>query len=334
VIHFRVLAGLLLCGCAGCSSSGSAGRLLPPPDARPDQVPNLEFGEGPANAASIPAPIASGPGAQVLGTIAGLPLTVEELLDEWHGAAGPEVLLVLDKLVATHLAYAEASRLGIELDPALVEKACAEHRSLLEQEVGGLSAGTQGGQDAVDAFLRRELGVDPARHGERIRRGTIRQMLAERCVRAWTLGAQNATVRVIAVEGEDALQSVTEALSRGESFATVAMAHSVDPSKEEGGRVPFLRRQEGSALSQLAFSLPIEGVGGPLDLAGHKVLIQATARREPLEGGWSIIGPEVERSLGEDPVAESEFIAWKLAMERRYPVDLRAVLELIGAPGA
>lgn len=262
-----------------------------------------------------------------LGWIAGQPLEAEELLLEWGDVSSREFFLVLDKLVASRLALAEAGRLGIRLDPERVEQRYTAERERLASRVEA-----RGGKDrTLDEFIERELGFEPARYLERVRRATIRQMLAERAVRAASLASDSVALRLIVVADAAGLETVRSALAAGRDFGEVARECSVDDSKENGGLVPFVVAQERSPLARLAFQTPVGESAGPLPIGDHHFWIRVETRRTPLEGDWRGIESAVEASLVSDPVADAEFVHWKLQMEGRYPIDLGPLWSLIGA---
>lgn len=261
-----------------------------------------------------------------LGWIAGQRLEPEELLVEWGDAASRELWLVLDKLVAARLAMAEAGRLGIKLAPEEVDQRYTTERQKLLAEVE-----RSGKKRTLEEFIARDLGFDPGRYLERVRRATIRQMLAERAVRANSLASESVALRLIVVATDEQKQSVEAALAAGRDFAEVASELSVDDSRKNGGLVPFVVAQERSPLARLAFQTPVGQAAGPLPISDHQFWIRVEERRAPLEGDWSVIEAAVEGSLAKDPVGDAEFVHWKLSMEGRYPIDLGPLWSLIGA---
>jgi peptidyl-prolyl cis-trans isomerase C len=296
------------------------------PAAQPTPIPPAPEQAEPEREAEKPVPGRTLEEDPPLGWIASQPLEAEEFLVEWTDVASREFFLVLDKVVATRLALAEASRLGIRLEPQAVEARFAEARAELDE-----AARKNGKTRTTEEFIAREFGFDPARYLERVRRSTIRQMLAERAVRAASLAGETAAVRMIVVKGDEALAAVQAALAEGRDFADVAREHSVDESKERGGLVPFVVPQERSPLARLAFETPVGTVGGPVKLDEHSFLLRVEERRTPLEGDWAALEPAVEASLVEHPVEDSEFVYWKLVMEKRYPIDLGPLWSLVGA---
>ncbi len=266
---------------------------------------------------------------QAAGEVAGKPLAFEEILLEWHRTDPREVFLIVEKLVAARLAYAEADRLGLLLDPVAVEASYDEQIARFTADVA-----REGGGLTVDEFLVAELGVEPERYRARVREGTIRQMVAERAVRAWALENESAKARLLVVPDEEEAKRLAAELEAGADFAALAREHSLDESKVSGGLIPFLVRQEHSPLARLVFATDVGAVGGPLPAAGHWFLVRVEEKRAPIGGRWRGLEEAVEASLVEHPVTESEFLHWKLEMERRYPVNLRPLLELLGAPGS
>lgn len=343
-----VLAAVALA--AGCA--GKVGSPPPPPAYTPGTQRAQPAAPAPSAAApnatatsgaSQPGAVPAGPGVATnapttppatpptpldppLGWIAGQPLEAEELLLEWGDVASRELYLVIDKLVAARLALAEAARLGIRLAPEAVEQRFGAEREKLSKEVArGKKART------LEEFIQGELGFEPARYLERVRRATIRQMLAERAVRAASLAGESVGLRLIVVASEEQREAVRAALAEGRAFAEVAHEFSVDDSKKDGGLVPFVMPEERSPLARLAFQTAVGEVAGPLPISDHHFWVRVEERRAPLEGDWSRIEAPVEASLARYPVGDAEFVHWKLAMEGRYPIDLGPLWSLIGA---
>jgi parvulin-like peptidyl-prolyl isomerase len=298
----------------------------PAPKAAPTQ------GAGTSTPASSPAETSAGEDTGVLGWVAGQPLRAEELLVEWGDVASRELFLVLDKLVATRLALAEASRLAIKLAPEEVEQRYALERERLAGEVAKKQQ-KSGKSRTLEEFIARDLGFDPKAYLERLRRSMIRQMLAERAVRAASLAEESVALRLIVVANAEQLAKVQAALAEKRDFAAVATELSVDDSRAQGGLVPFVQADERSPLARLAFQTKVGEVAGPLPVGDHQFLIRVEERRAARVGDWSVIGEPVLASLVAHPVEDAEFLHWKLAMEDRYPIDMRPMMELIGAAG-
>ncbi len=332
-----------------CASDRPAAPPSPPPPRPPPALPALgasprpavtpDAEEPPASAPSTapvqeaaPAPSLASPHAPEpparpsIGQVAGDPITAEELLVEWSDVASRDLYLLVDKLVSARLALAEAARLGIRLAPEAVEERFLQDKQRLADRIE-----RSGKQRSLEEFIAKELGFEPERYLERVRRGTIRQMLAERAVRMNSLANENVAVRLIVAVDEARMKEAQDALAAGRDFAEVAREFSVDDSKEQGGLVPYVVAQERSPLARLAFQTPVGELAGPIPTADHQFLIRVEERRTPLQGNWPVLEQTVEASLAEHPVTDPEFVNWKLAMEGRYPIDLGPLWELVGA---
>lgn len=282
------------------------GRRPPPVDAEPAP-------DGRSSAAALELAEAGGPVAWVAGT----PISAGDLLSEWYWIAGRELWLVFDKLVAMQLATVEAQRLGVRMAPESVELRVAEENRRLASEVATLGADV-----TIEDYLRSRHGFEPDGYFRHLRVATIRQMMAERTVRSWTLSNEWARVRLIVVADDEDLAEVQAGLAAGQEFGSLAREYSLDDTRETGGLVPYLVRQEHSPLARLAFVTPVGEVAGPLEVSGHRALIHVESRNAPRTGTWKDIGQAVEDSLAEHPLTDSEFLHWKLNMEKRYSIDV------------
>jgi hypothetical protein len=283
--------------------------------------------EGGTQEPSASGPSAGGPGApRALVSVGGVPMTAEDVLVEWYQLAGRDVLQLVDRMVATRLAFVSADELGLVLAPELVEARVAEERARFERELRA----ARGADVDVEGFLQDELGQTAAVYFERLRRATVRQMVAERVVRAWTLAHENARLRVLVVGSEAELAEVEARLAAGADFTQLARELSRDDTAEDGGFLPFLVHEERSPLARLAFATPVGEVGGPLAEEGRWILLRVEEQRAALAGDWRAVGAAVEASLARDGLHDSEFLHWKLVREREVPIDLGPLRALLG----
>ena len=213
-----------------------------------------------------------------LGSVAGAPITTEDLLLGWYEVGGRELWLIVEKLVSVRLAFAEAQRLGIRLLPEDVEARVDAERTDLAAEAESLDL-------TVEDFVESRLGVEAPLYFERMRLAAIRQMLAERAVRSFSLGTENVDVRMIAVQDGAQIEALKAELIAGADFGELAERHSVDASAERGGLVQFIVRQEQAPLARLAFNTEVGELGGPISSSDHHFLIRVEERRAPLLGG-------------------------------------------------
>lgn len=331
------LAAALAISCASSREDSWLEKPLPPREAPALSSGSLESAkQGPpaadtssAAAAPAAAPVAStGSSAApaVLGYVSGRPIELEELMLHWMHRNSREVGEYVDTIVASHMAGLESDRLGLELDPVQVEQRYQEARRSIEAEIQRGGSGM-----SLETFVESQLGLDPEAYLGRVRHETLRQLEAEKVVRAWVLSRERATVRVIVTPDEESMTTVLDGLAAGEDFGELAREHSIDETARRGGLVPSLVRSDQSPLSSLAFTSKEGDVAGPIDEpSGRRILIKVERLHEPVTGSWSEVGEQVEFSLGERPVEDSEFLQWRVAMERRFEVDLRPFLRMVG----
>ncbi len=328
------------------SEAPSAAPVERPADRAPSLVASLSTPAEPAAPVAqvaqddaAPAPQKSAPTAQddgetvqappgVLGYIAGAPLSASDLLVEWHSIAGRDVFLVVEKLVTTRLALAEAQRIGLRLQPDVVELRIAEDTRRFSQEIAKNNPDL-----SVEDFIRSRLGVAPTTYFARMRQAAIRQMIAERAVRSWTLSNEWARARMILVNTVEEANALLEQARGGADFATLARENSLDDTAEDGGLIPFLVRQEESPLAAAAFSAEVGELVGPVSVSGRQVVLVVESRTASAMGDWPAVQGKVEASLASEPIRDAEFLYWKLTMEQRYPIDLGGLKQLLGIDG-
>lgn len=273
-----------------------------------------------------PGPSAGMPGLTIA-TVAGKPIDVSELLAQWVHQSSSDAFDHLDHLVLSRLVKAEAQRLSLRIEPERSEKAYAEAVTKIESGIGKKRPGV-----TLDKWVDQVLGLDPYVYRERLRDDALRQLLAERVTRAFTLQSERAEVRVIVVMTEGKVKEVQAALAAGEAFEAVARRLSADPSAKDGGRVPSVIRSE-TAMGLLAFSTKVGEVSDPSYQAGAWLIAKVDARPAPIEGLWPDIAATVEKSLAEHEIEDIEYSQWRGTMLRRYQVDIAPFLRLAGEPG-
>jgi len=263
---------------------------------------------------------------RVIARVAGQPIHADELLQLWLHRESPKVRDYLEELILARLVMAEARKLGMELDGALVERTAADAVSKLEAELERREAGM-----SVDEFIRARLGLEPALYRARVRHEAEIDLLASRCVRSWLLASERCEVRVIVIEDLKVVAQVQSALDAGEDFASLARRFSGEESAQVGGRIPPVVRTD-TPLSRLAFATPVGEVGGPVLEDGRSLFLMSEARPEPVTGDWSVVAAEVERSLDLRGIEDPEFWQWKSAMIQSYAVDMEPFFELMDEP--
>ena len=347
------LLGLASCGAMPNPPRSSepapmpAAKPAPTPAAKPPApAPAAADAQGPAPApaatattpaeapkpASAPAPkvqddAAKSQGSLTIAKVAGSAVDVSELLALWLHQDSLQVLESLDHIVLGRLVLAEANRLSVrvaqEKGDQAYQKAVDTIEKTLTQKRPGIT---------LDRYVDEALGLDPVKYREYLRDESMRGLLAERVVRAWVLGSEHADIRVIVVRSDEDSRKVGDAIAAGEAFPDVARRLSADPSAKDGGLVPPVVRGE-TPISKLAFATDVGKVGGPSYEKGSWLYVLVETKSAALPGDWQDIGPAVEKSLEDRPVADLEVSQWKPAMVARYGVDVSPFLRIAGQGG-
>ncbi|MDF1836506.1 MAG: peptidylprolyl isomerase [Planctomycetota bacterium] len=268
------------------------------------------------------------PSGSTVATVAGQEITAQDLLASWMFRDSTAVRGLLDRLVLDGLVRAEASRLGLRLPPELVAREWNQLVADYEQEVQKSAPGL-----TMDRFIESRLGMDPARYRQRMEARSVLDLLAERCVRAFTLESESVRAKMIVVPTRAEADRVEAGLTMGREFGDLATQFSQDPSAQDGGAIPPIVRSQ-AAISRLAFATPIGEVGGPLVENGRHIYLQVEAVVPGKPGPWSDLGPRVEASLQSLPIEDLEFLQWQAMVSARYEVDTSALLRMVGEPAA
>ncbi|MCA9000463.1 MAG: peptidylprolyl isomerase [Planctomycetes bacterium] len=269
---------------------------------------------------------AQAPDDPVIATVAGQKLTAQDLLSSWMFRDSAGVRALVDRLVLDALVRAEASRLGMSLPADLLKQ---EWDALLED----FRAEVEKSQPGIDPdeFIQRRLGLDPDRYRQRMEARRAMDLLAERCVRAFTLESESAVTLMIVVPSRIEADRVEAGLAMGRDFGELARELSQDPSGEFGGQIPPIVRSQ-AAISRLAFATPIGQVGGPLVEEGRHIYLMVQSVNPGQPGPWSELGPLVESSLESQPIEDLEFLQWQAMVSARYEVDTTPLLRWVGEP--
>ena len=233
---------------------------------------------------------------------------------------------LLDRMVAAELVESEARRLGVRVSAGEVDRAFETTLDELEADLRQRASGLD-----LDTWISTSLGLDPARYKRRLRGEVVRQFLAERVVRAFSMTHERAQARVIVTESRKEIDAIAEEVRGGADFGALARERSVDSSGPEGGRMPPILRSQ-SVLSRLAFDTAVGELGGPIQERGRWLLLLVERFDQPLTGPWSVVGAEVERSLDELPMSNLEFLQWMTETRAAVGVDYGPLFELIGEP--
>ncbi|MGB3966221.1 MAG: hypothetical protein WBO45_05780, partial [Planctomycetota bacterium] len=138
-------------------------------------------------------------------------------------------LLVFDVLVARH-----AEQFGIRIAPERVEElAVAEERQIREQVQQEL-----GGEMDFAGYLWRLFGMRESDWQTTLRLRTAQRLYQGYVIRYLALREDRVQVRFLAHQDQKVAAEVADKTRTGADFATMALRHSEDPSRRDGGLLP------------------------------------------------------------------------------------------------
>jgi hypothetical protein len=258
-----------------------------------------------------------------IGSVSGRVIPLSDLVAKWIWREPTRVRAILDDLVLSHIIVFEAAALQIELPDGAIKKAVETRLATLEREAASSGAAS------LEAYIQEALGMEPETYLKYAQEEAAIDLLAPRCVRAWMLTSDHREIRAITVKSQADVDQVQARLAKGEPFADVARALSVDPSKEDGGRLPPVVRGSDLVLTRTAFAAEVGDVAGPIKDRDGMLFVYVESAPKPLEGLWQTIGAEVEASLAARDIEDPEFWQWKAQMLGRYDVNMEPFLNLV-----
>lgn len=225
-------------------------------------------------------------------------------------------VLVFDVLVAGH-----AREFQIRVDPAKVrERAGKEEAQVRAQVKAELGEGLQ-----FEDYVWRTFGMkieDWRRTGElrvaqRLYHGYVIRYLA--------LREERVTVRYIVHQDQGVLEGLAQRVKEGADFATLALRHSEDTLRRDGGLLPPFGRGFPHPAAEIAFTLqpgqlsPVvtrDTQNGP-----RHFLVYCLERRSGRDVKFADVQAEVDAELLNKPLSPIETNAyalrWRAAMERK-----------------
>ncbi len=154
--------------------------------------------------------------------------------------------LVLDLLVADL-----AERFGIRVDVAdVAEKLADEERELRQR----LQVEWKGQLD-YDRYLLQQFGMDAAEYGRWRRLTLARTLYRQYVIRYHAMLSERVQVRCIVGSDRKPLEELRQQVVDGASFSRLALRHSEDESRKEGGLLPAFGRGTKHPAAEVAFTL-------------------------------------------------------------------------------
>jgi hypothetical protein len=311
-------ATALLLGCIGaCAGSRPAARApapsttAPPPAERPVVAPVRVPEPAPGLGPEILLPKADAPDAEVA-RVGDLVLRQSHayarlLTADTRRALSAVDLLVFDVLVARH-----AQQHGIRVAPERVEElAAAEERQVRQQVATELA-----GQTSFGDYLWRVMGMRETDWQAALRLTTAQRLYAGYVIRYLALRENRVHVRYLVHKDEKVAREVADKVRAGADFATLAMRHSEDASRREGGLLPPFSEGFQHPVAETALALQKGEVSAPFQRRwGDEqrwFVVYCLDRLAGRDVPFADVAAEIDRELMRNPVSQLETSAYTL----------------------
>jgi len=227
-------------------------------------------------------------------------------------------VIVLDAQVAH-----AARRWGITLDSETVERKAAEQEKQLRTEVQR----QLGVKVTLGHYLERQFGMGEEEYSQWLRTKIIRELYRQYVLRFAALREERVEVRYIVNSDPDILRDVADRVRQGASFATLAIRHTEDANRMDGGLLPPFGRGFDHPVAEVAFGLSPGELSDVFvrEVQGSKryYLVYCLRRIPSRDVEFSAVRDELTRDIENRPLAGMEF--------RAASMSLKAALESLNS---
>ncbi len=223
-------------------------------------------------------------------------------------------LLVLDVIVARH-----AEQFGIRVAKARLEELAAaeekQFRAQVKQELGA-SLDFQG-------YLWRVFGMHEADWQQALRVRTAQRLYQGYVIRYLAAREDRVLVRFLVHKDEAIAAEVVTKVRAGADFATLALRHSEDPARSDGGLLPAFGRDFDHPVAKAAFELEKGAVSAPFasrTANGERWFVVFCVDRMPgRDLPFAELQAEIDRGLVTQPLTSLEQTAYNERWRRQLP---------------
>lgn len=219
-------------------------------------------------------------------------------------------IMRLDALVAR-----AAERWNITLEASQVYEKAAEQEAELRGEVER----QLGTRLSFEQYLERQFGMSSAEYGEWLRTNLTRETYRQFVMRFAALREDRVEVRYIVNADRGVLEEVAGKVRQGASFATLAIRHTEDDNRMDGGLLPPFGAAFDHPVADVGFGL---AVGELSDIfmresqGGERYYLVYCLRRIPgRDVEFELVQDELRREIDNRPLTEMEFRAASIALE-------------------
>jgi hypothetical protein len=223
-------------------------------------------------------------------------------------------LLVLDILVARH-AEQFAIRVGNARIDELTAAEEAQFRRQVQQELGA--------RMDFQGYLWRVFGMHEADWRQALRVRTAQRLYQGYVIRYLAAREDRVLVRFLLHKDETVAKDVVTKVRAGADFATLALRHSEDPARSDGGLLPAFGRDFEHPVAKVAFDLQKGDVSAPFRArtgAGERWFVVFCIDRMPgRDLPFAELQKEIDRGLVQQPLTSLEQTAYNERWRSRLP---------------
>lgn len=232
----------------------------------------------------------------------------DRLVDSNRRVAATYVdLLVTDAVVAQH-----ARAHAISLDRAEVDRIADAEESALRGQVRL----EHGGALDFEGYLRRQLDMSQAEYREFLRRELARQRYRALVIRYLALLEDRVEVRFLVNRNPALVAESRRKIAEGADFATLAMRHSEDETRRDGGLMPPFSRSFRHPIAKVAFELEPGDLSPVFEFeeggVSRSCIVYCLRRMPGREVGYAAVRDEILRELEDRPLTPFELKAFTL----------------------
>jgi hypothetical protein len=216
-------------------------------------------------------------------------------------------LLVFDVLVARH-----AQQFGVRVLPERVEELAGGEEKQARQQV----ATELGGQTSFADYLWRLFGMREGDWQATLRLRTAQRLYQGYVIRYLALRENRVQVRFLVHKDEKVAREVADKTRAGADFATLAMRHSEDTSRREGGLLPPFGEGFQHPVAVTAFTLQKGEVSAPFQARwGDEprwFVVYCLDRLPGRDVPFADVAAEIDADLVKNPISQLERRAYHL----------------------
>ena len=248
----------------------------------------------------------SGEGDSVIATVGDVTIRKSDVYDRLLESDRRAAELWTDLLVLDAVVAALARQHGITVSRAEVEPLAAEEEQLLRQQ-HELEVGDR---MSFEDFVGRRFGLSLDEYRRFVRADVARLRYRSLVMRYVAMREERVELRFIVHDDPAGLAGLREDVLAGADFGTLARRHSIDGSRDDGGRLGPIGPAFRHPIAAVAFQLEAGEVSAVIPFDDHgrprQALVYCLRRLPAQDAPFAALRDELIADLERNPVSEFE----------------------------